>query len=491
MTSQDGFEGVLEREREGALSALYEGELLQRKGEQLRTLLREFQALHPDAESVRVARAPGRVNLIGEHTDYNGYPVLPMAVDRDILLAFAEGPGVDISNRDPSYGRRRFSAELPVDPSARGDWSNYIKAAISGLLEERVLQPARFRGLKGLFDGDIPPSAGLSSSSALLVVTAVALLALHGVETDSLVLADLLARAERFAGTEGGGMDQAVSLLGEPGKALKVEFFPLRVTPVALPEDASVIICHSLVYASKSRESRNQYNLRVAECTIAVALLRRALSQRVRREFQPLRLSDFEKEEGAGTIEERLRIGRDALGPDPLSLREIGIRLGLSPGEVRDRYCTTRDGTVIQEPGEGFKIWNRFRHVLSEAKRVEEAAYALGERDVQRFADLMNESHESCRSDFEISCPQLDRLVHVARGHGAVGSRLTGAGFGGCTVNIVPRGMVGEFFSGVAEEYYAREAGDRGLAESAIFPARAVRGAGLLLEARGSSSADH
>ncbi|MGB6648623.1 MAG: galactokinase [Bacteroidota bacterium] len=474
-------EGRVDGETGDVLSTLYDGELLERKREQMQILLREFQTLHPDAGNVRVARAPGRVNLIGEHTDYNGYPVLPMAVDRDILLAFTGGSGVDICNLDPRYEQRRFSAKLPLDRSARGDWSNYVKAALSGLLEEKVIPPGAFKGLRGLFAGDIPGSAGLSSSSALVVVTALALLAVHGVETDRLILADLLARAERFSGTEGGGMDQAACLLGQPGKALKVEFFPLRVTPVDLPDDASFIVCHSLVHATKTGESRLRYNLRVAECGMAVALLRQALSRRLRREFEPRRLSDFEKEEGAGTIEERLQMGRDALGPAPLSLREIGIRLGLSPGEVRDRYCRMRDGTVIPEPEEGFKIWSRFRHVLSEAMRVENAEKTLGENDVQSFGDLMNRSHESCRRDFEISCPQLDRLVQVARDNGAIGSRLTGAGFGGCTVSLVPKGEVERFFSGVAEEYYGREAGDPNLAAGAMFPARAVEGAGLLI----------
>jgi N-acetylgalactosamine kinase len=475
--SEDSYNG----KTEAVLSALYEGELLQRKREQLGGLLREFHILHPDAPSVRVARAPGRVNLIGEHTDYNGYPVLPMAIDRDVLLAFSGGPEMDITNRDRNHGRRRFSAGLPLEPAPAGDWGNYVKAALAGLLDEGALQQEKLVGLKGLYHGDIPGSAGLSSSSALVVVSALALLALHGVEMERLVLADLLARAEHFTGTEGGGMDQAVSLLAEPGKALRVDFFPLSVTPVDLPADASFIICHSLVHASKTGDAKLQYNLRVAECSMAVALLRRALSRRLRRGFQPRRLSDFEREEGAGTIRERLQVGRDALGPGSLSLREIGIRLGLPPDEVRDQYCTMGDGTVIPEPDEGFKIWKRFRHVLSEAMRVEDGVRALGEGDVQRFADLMNGSHESCRSDFEISCPQLDRLVEVARSNGALGSRLTGAGFGGCTISLVPGAKAGEFFSGVTEQYYGREAGDPNLAARAMFPARAMRGAGLLI----------
>ncbi|MCK5573300.1 MAG: hypothetical protein KAJ12_11100, partial [Bacteroidetes bacterium] len=382
--------------------------------------------------------------------------MLPMTIDRDLLLAFSDldRASVEIRNMVSGYGERRFSARLPLEPYERGDWGNYVKAAVAGLLEEGVLPRDRVIGMRGLFSGDIPESAGLSSSSALVVVSAVALLASHGMTMDPVALAELLARAEQFTGSEGGGMDQAVALLGQTGKALRIDFFPLRVKPVELPAGFRLVVCHSLVYASKTGEARNQYNLRVAECGLAVELLRQALSSRMPGDFHPRRLSDFEGEKWAGTGEERLALARHALGPNPLSLRSIGFRLGLSPEEVLRRYCTMRDGSVLRIPPEGLKIWKRFRHVLSEARRVEEAASALEHGDVRRFADLMNASHQSCRTDYEISCAQVDRLVEAARAHGAWGSRLTGAGFGGCTVSLVPDGKVRHFLSGVAEDYY-------------------------------------
>jgi N-acetylgalactosamine kinase len=482
--ADDIFTGLARGKADGSLISIYgdSGQGLERKKKQLYTLLTSYQSEFPDAENVRVARAPGRVNLIGEHTDYNGYPVLPIAIDRDLLLAFStlDRASVEICNMAPGYGKRGFSARLPLEPYEQGDWGNYVKAAVAGLLQEGALPPDGIGGMRGFLSGDIPESAGLSSSSALVVVSAIALLASQGMMMDPLALAELLARAEQFTGSEGGGMDQAVALLGQTGKALKIDFFPLRVKPVELPAGFRLVVCHSLVFASKTGEARSKYNLRVAECGLAVELLRRALSSRMPRDFHPRRLSEFEKEKGVGTGDDRLALARHALGPNPLSLRSIGSRLGLSPEEVLRRYCTMRDGTVLQVPPEGLKIWKRFRHVLSEARRVEEAVSALEHGDVPRFADLMNASHQSCRTDYEISCPQVDRLVEVARAHGAWGSRLTGAGFGGCTVSLVPDGKIRQFLSGVAEDYYRLYTGDRSAAAAAMFPVRAVHGAGLL-----------
>ena len=172
--------------------------------ERLLTLYRSrFSGQNP----VFIVRAPGRVNLVGEHTDYNGYPVLPMAIDRDVV--FILGPRTDntieIINESPSFERRTFDARFPVAPYDQGDWGNYIKAAAHGILEAGWIDPKMAVGFQAVVGGTIPESAGLSSSSALVVASAIAFLAANGKEIKREPLAELLARAERYVGSEGGG----------------------------------------------------------------------------------------------------------------------------------------------------------------------------------------------------------------------------------------------------------------------------------------------
>src|SRR5688572_5183137 len=218
------------------------------------------------AESVgtRVARAPGRVNLIGEHIDYNDLPVLPMALQRDVALLFrprADGV-VRLANVDPSFGPRGFEVSTSIAPSARGDWANYPKAAAQALARDLGLA----RGLDAVVSATLPAAAGLSSSAALVVASALALLAANERELEPLALAELCADAERYVGTRSGGMDQAASLCGREEHALRIEFAPLRVEPIAVPERWRFVIAHSLVRADKSGAVRAAYNRRRAQC---------------------------------------------------------------------------------------------------------------------------------------------------------------------------------------------------------------------------------
>jgi N-acetylgalactosamine kinase len=445
-------------------------------------LVEEFRRQFPSAPELSIARAPGRVNLLGEHTDYNGYPVLPMAIDRDILLAFAplEDRAVEIASTAPAHGGRRFPLQIPLSPYAGGDWGNYVKAAVSGLLGEARDQAGPLRGFRGLYDGTIPEAAGLSSSSALVVVTALALQSTLGISITPMALAGLLAHAEHYVGSEGGGMDQAVSLLSQPGKALRIDFRPLRTRPVAIPSGFAVMVCDSLTPVRKSAEARTAYNTRVAECRMAVALLRRALATRLPREAAPELLQDFEAYGTDVTADERDAVARLALGPRPLSRRELGMRLGLRPEEVAERFCTPKEGSLLPVPRGGFPVWRRYRHVVSEARRVEEAVTVLEHGDVRRFAQLLNDSHTSCARDFDISSPELDALVEVARRHGALGARLTGAGFGGCTLSLVPEAAVETFIEGIRRDYYEAV---KGVSESqAVFRCHPVGAAGILFE---------
>jgi N-acetylgalactosamine kinase len=403
-----------------------------------------------------IVRAPGRVNLIGEHTDYNGYPVLPMAIDRDVVFVFAARTDarIDIINEDSSFQRRTFDARYPVAPYAQGDWGNYVKAAVHGVLEAGLLDPATALGFQAIVGGTIPESAGLSSSSALVVASALTFLAANRKEVGKEELAELLARAERYVGSEGGGMDQAVSLLAEAGKALKIDFFPLQTEPVSLPQNLSFIVCNSLIRAPKSESIRYAYNRRVVECRLATALVAGVVQERSGKTVQANRLADLSGERLG--LEQRTvdKIVAQALGERSLFLKEISNLLGEPVESIQKRHCTLRDGTVLVEPPDGFKIWNRYKHVVSEARRVSDAARALGAGDIAAVGELMNQSHASCRDDYEISCPELEALVSTARDHGAIGARLTGAGFGGCTVNAVPTHQVPDFIRGMTATYY-------------------------------------
>jgi N-acetylgalactosamine kinase len=450
------------------------------------------------AGPVRLARAPGRINLIGEHTDYNGLPVLPMAINRDILAVFAPRAdgSVSIASTDPGSPPRRFELAASIPPYEPGDWGNYCKAAVQGLLDhdrERG-RPGRasrseapsggaWRGFQAVFDGDIPPGAGMSSSSALVVLSALLFLRASGREMGRLELADLMARAEHYVGTQGGGMDQAASLLGEAGCALLIHFNPLRVQPVRMPAGYAVIAANSLVRADKSRGAMDRYNRRAIECRLAAALLRETFSRRLARAAPVRLLGDLQPEALGLPAAEIDRIVGETLHDRPYTLREIASLLAAGPEEVAREYCRRRDGSIFPEPPDGFKLKARTRHVLSEGRRVTESAAAFERGDMRAFGELMNRSHESCRDLYEISCPELDRLVEAARGAGALGARLTGAGFGGCTVSLVERRRAEAVIERMVREYY-RDYLRRDAAEDsdAIFACQAVRGAGFIVE---------
>jgi N-acetylgalactosamine kinase len=444
--------------------------------------LREaYEQAFPGKKAAGLIRAPGRVNLIGEHTDYNGYPVLPMAIDRDFLTAFAptQDATIEIANTDARFPRRSFQASIPLEPFPQGDWANYVQAAVRGLLQEGGL-PDPARGFRAVYSGNIPDSAGLSSSSALVVVSGLVFLTANGTPYNPLALADLLARAERYVGTESGGMDQAISLLGQPGKALRIDFFPLRARPVSLPAGYTFVISHSLVRASKSAAARSQYNLRVVECRLACALAAQAISRTIGRSVTAERLSDLAPEKLGLPAGQADRTAQEILGEHPWSLSDVAAALRVSPDEANGRYCTLRDGSRAPEPVEGFKLGKRYRHVTSEARRVEQAVQALEQGDVQRFGDLMNESHASCRDDYEVSCPELEALVAIARAHGALGARLTGAGFGGSSVNLVALSQTNQFMEAMKREFYAGRIQEK-ITSEVLFETAAAGGAGPIL----------
>ncbi len=443
---------------------------------QVEDLKSAFRARFPGAREPRVCRAPGRVNLLGEHVDYNGLSVLPMTLSQAVYIASAarEDNAIRLESLDQRYLSAEFANGPAIVPSKEGSWENYCKAAVCGVNDALELDGAL--GMDLLVWGDIPTAAGLSSSSALVVATALTYLSALGTSTEAdltrLQLAEILAQAERYAGTQGGGMDQAIILLGGENHACKIDFNPLRVEEVSLFDDHTFVICNSLVEAQKTGAARQRYNEGPLTCRLIRAMVerqaQRTFGQDVRIAclgdlwFGPLCLLDRE-------VEDLL----DETFPRPrTTLAEAGRFLGLSEAQIRSQWLGD-----LPEPDGGFPLQARARHQRTEYQRVEAGRDALTAGDAASFGALMDASHESCAHDYLVSCPELDRMVALARDGGSIGSRLTGAGFGGCTIHLVPAAAVSEFMDRMNREYYARIAGVKH-AQTDTFPAQFVAVAG-------------
>ncbi len=333
-------------------------------------------------------RAPGRVNLIGEHTDYNDGFVFPMAIEFAIEMAgrrrpAADGPEVRVHSVD-FRDAVAFRVDRPIERDPAQPWSNYVRGVLWALQQAGV----PLAGMDLAFGGDIPQGAGLSSSAALEVVTAVVARALLGFELQGPPLARLCQRAENdFVGMKCGIMDQFISLMGRAGNALFIDCRSLehQLVPLTLGDHVIAIVDSGVKHALVD----SQYNRRREECAEGVAALRRRFP-------------------GVAAL-------RDA------TLAQLSEVAGeLSP--VVRRRCT---------------------HVITECARVEESVAALRRGDLARFGALMNASHDSLRDDYEVSCPEIDLLVRLAREiPGLAGARITGGGFGGCTVNLLPHAAV-------------------------------------------------
>jgi galactokinase len=411
-------------------------------------LVEQFRAAFPGRAPAFCVRAPGRINLIGEHTDYNGFPVMPMAIDRAVRVVAGPSPGRTVELRDANaaaYGPRRFSLAPRIEPYEPGDWGNYVKAAVQGMVEHCLSAGRRIEDLHGIscvVDGDIPVEAGLSSSTAVVVASALAFARVNGLRLPRRRMAELTAEAEHYVGTRGGGMDQAACLLGERGKALKIDFFPLRAEAVPFPQDCCIVAAHSTVFAKKTGGRREAYNRRVAECALGVRILSRAVGAPV-----PARLADLVRARG-GTPERYVELLAGTLGGrEVLGEAEAARLCGMGVGAFRAQFPVCADG--------GFRVVARCRHVLTEADRTERAARALRAGRVQELGRLMDESHGSCARDYEVSCPELDELVALMRGAGAYGARLTGAGFGGFAIALARLSDAGQIRQAVEAGFYA------------------------------------
>ncbi len=336
-------------------------------------------------------RAPGRVNLIGEHTDYNLGFVLPVAIGLKCLTASAEsGDGwIRIYADDLAAGTQVHLDSLR-DAQPREDWTDYVIGVARGL--ERSGYP--LAGCNILIRSSVPQGAGLSSSAALEVAMALALTAVD----DRLALAKICRDAEAdFVGVPCGIMDQFASVFCESGSALLLDCRTLEQKTVRIPEGATLLAVNSGV---RHAVGTSAYRKRVEECAEAVRAIR--------------------------AMDPRVETLRDAT---PLHLRL----------EMRAL------------------VMRRARHVVSENARVLDFVAAAERGDVEELGRLMNASHQSLGSDYEVSCPELDALADVARQvDGVYGARMTGAGFGGCIVVLIEENAVPEFEARVPAEYFRR-----------------------------------
>jgi galactokinase len=359
-----------------------------------------------------IVRAPGRVNLVGEHTDYSNLPVLPVAIAQGLSLAVASAGDNRVEAASTAFeGTVEVERVEPIRASGAG-WGRYLAGALSEL---RDVAPGR--GARVLVDADLPAGGGLSSSSALTTAVLAALDAAWdaGFDRDELVRRAIV--AERHVGVESGGMDQTVIVFAEAGNALRIDFQPPALRLVPLPDGLALVAAYSGEESAKGGNARDAYNERVVGARIAAAMLADQIGVDI--DNPPVLASVI----GLDVVD----ILADEL-PDRVSAQEVAHGVPVSV-EHLVRLTAGRYDHMAKVP-----VKRIARHILSEADRVDRAEEALLAGDIDAFGRLLNESHNSLREDFRCSTPALDRLCAAMRKAGAVGARLTGAGFGGYAI---------------------------------------------------------
>ena len=338
----------------------------------------------------RIFRAPGRVNLIGDHTDYNDGFVLPAAIDRQIVIAAIarDDSMVNVYSRDFDEWDH-FDFQKEIARLSENSWGNYIRGIVWSLLREGF----RLRGVDAAIAGDIPIGAGLSSSAAIEVACGYAILQLSDNEVDRKFLARAAQKAENnFVGMRCGIMDQYISCLGQRNHALLIDCRDLSYQAIPLPSRALIVVVDSGVHRGLMDM---EYNARRAQCETAAT-----------------------------------RFGVRAL-------RDISLKI-------------FRNRSYQLDP----IIRRRARHVITENARTVSAAEALEVNDLKAIGNLMAASHASLRDDFEVSCPELNLLVEIALDvKGVYGARLTGAGFGGSMVALLRPEAAADLTDAIAERY--------------------------------------
>ena len=363
----------------------------------LNKLWKIFKEKYTDTGLVKGAfSAPGRVNLIGEHTDYNEGFVLPVAIDKKIVMLGQLREDRLVQVFDLVYKTKITFSLDSLSPSKKESWANYLM----GVMDEIQKAGYPLQGVNLVFTSNIPQRAGLSSSAALEVVTALTMAKLNSLEIKPLEMAHLCRRAENnFVGVACGIMDQYVSCLGQKNYALFIDCRSNDYELIPLKDpNYQIIICNSKVQRGLVD---SEYNKRKEECKIATEFFKHKLNREIR------------------------------------ALRDIAI-------DEYEKYQAQLPEIIAR----------RARHVISENYRVQVGVQALREGNFSAFGQLMIESHRSLKNDYEVSCAELDLLVDLAlKQEGVLGARMTGAGFGGCTVNLLKRDYVDVFMEKIKKEY--------------------------------------
>ncbi|CAN8067488.1 unnamed protein product [Agarophyton chilense] len=414
-----------------------------------------------------MARAPGRVNLIGEHLDYNGFPVIGIALRQGSMLAGCLD-NTDVIEIQHARNDLFQSGKLRADglrmvleeenETLDSDWIQYVSWGVKPVYNSIAKGKRSVSGGgRLLVSGDLPLAAGLASSSSLVTLSALATARLNRKRFPKQELALLAAEGERVgAGTRGGAVDHVISACGGKECATSVSFIPrVNVKSLRLPKSASLIAVGSHVKARKGFDSfvKDQFNLRAAECRIASGILARRLKVHFEMSvttpgqlyFQAKRTSKLQ----CRTISALRKMTQEVMDiTEIVSLDDAKKELGVTEVELRNRF-------LVGVEAECFATGKRMAHVLSEAERVENFAAVLNDEDcdeqekLQRLGSILQEGHESLRMHYESSCVEVDELVEFCLANGAIGSRITGAGWGGYTINLVPIEKKGPFMESV------------------------------------------
>ena len=358
-------------------------------------------------------QAPGRVNLIGEHTDYNDGFVLPCAIDYQTVIACArrDDRQVRVIAMDYDNQQDNFSLDAPIEPVKEPMWANYVRGVVKHLQQ----RDAGLGGVDMVISGNVPQGAGLSSSASLEVAVGTVFRELWQLDLDGAAIAVNGQEAEnQFVGCNCGIMDQLISALGKENHSLLIDCRSLETRAVSMPTNAAVVIINSNV---KRGLVDSEYNARREQCEVAA----RFFGVKALRDVDPALFFSIQDE------------------LDPVVAR-------------------------------------RARHVITENDRTLAAADALASGDLKRMGELMAESHASMRDDFEITVPQIDKLVEIVKEviGDKGGVRMTGGGFGGCIVALVPEDMVEKVRHAVEQQYHAHS----GLKET-FYVCTASQGAGI------------
>ena len=335
------------------------------------------------------------------------------------------------------------------------NWSLYFQCGYKGAFDSLNSQNRTPRILKICMSGTVPPAAGVSSSSAFVVASCMATALANGMSFDKTSLAETCRVAELpslvsiihrfYIGTMGGGMDQAISVHGIRGFASHIQFNPLQATPVKLPQGGVFVISNSFYQAPKAVTAATGFNLRVVEGRLAAKLVAKMCNLPNYLEYKSLQ--DLQRDLGNKTLEEMQALMKEKLHPEPYSTEEVEGILG-APLKQETLFADRPAAAKVLEVNSEFRCLQRALHVYSEAERVtkfrEVCEDETEEKKLEKIGELMYASHRSCNEDYDCSCEQLNELVAIAmyflngqvicRKNGSLGSRLTGAGWGGCAV---------------------------------------------------------